>query len=439
MPVPKFFSRCLLFVINIIVLGLAGLMLYFGVVGESAFDLHAGATGRAGSSPSTSIYINSTDQNTTHTTNGGDSINYVLNPFRTCIFIASFMMISSLLGLCTAFSYKGKYKTNCSKCALFFHLIISFVGLACLVYASAFVLMFASDADDIIIIFWKFTSNTLPSSMTKEEAVVWFHSHLQGAAGVLIFSSVLIFVCIICDSHLLGHELTARRIVISTNIITFILGVLLIVVSFMNVFILGHDDIILPYIAGSVGMIVLIISLIGILSVCKNRSYKLSCCYAFLMMILTIVLIVIASITFQKRAQVQSFVNENWNTIEKKLIGVDTITKDDFIRQLHQHFNLIGISSSIMICMLLLNTVASTYFWCSQRKKTRDYDASERRELFDDSSDEEDLFEEGDSASSDDGDDGDDGNGKNQRDIEMASQIKSKKKHQKRRGKPTSM
>jgi hypothetical protein len=92
-----------------------------------------------------------------------------------------------------------------------------------------------------------------------------------------------------------------------------------------------------------------------------------------------------------------------------------------------------------MICMLLLNTVASTYFWCSQRKKTRDYDASERRELFDDSSDEEDLFEEGDSASSDDGDDGDDGNGKNQRDIEMASQIKSKKKHQKRRGKPTSM
>jgi hypothetical protein len=386
--VPKFVARCTLAIINIIILTLSAILLYFGVTGLQTFDLNAGTSGRGGTSPTTTAYNASSGTTSNHTTNGGDSIDYILNPFRTCLFIASFMMLSGVLGLYSAFARHKK--KSCCKCTMFFHIVVSFVGVACLIYGACFVYIFADDADEIIVIFWSFTKDSLPSSMTQTEAVAWFHAHLTGAAGVLVFCAVLQLICIVCDSHILGHDLTARRIVISTNVGTMVLGLLMVVVSFMENVVLGHTDVILPYLGGSVGLFALFVSTIGIVAVCNKRRPRLLCCYAFMMFTLTTALVTVSVLAFQKRDRVKQFVQTHWTTIEKKVIGFH-ITQDDFVRRMHMHMNLIGLSASILACMLLFNTGAAICFWFTQRKRIGDYNAAERKELFDGSSEDEDM------------------------------------------------
>jgi len=342
-------------------------------------------------------------------------------------------MVTSFLGLYAAFSFQGtkgnKRRTHCF-CTLFLHLIFNFVGVACLVYGAAFVLIFADDADEMIIIFWTFTKGALPSSMTQNEAVTWFHQHLNGAASVLIVCAILLLICIVCDSHLLGHDLTARRIVITTNIGTMLLGIGFIVVAAMNKYhnsIVHKDDVYLPYVAGGVGVCTFVISLVGIVAVCGGKQRpKLLCFYSFLMVMLSSSLVVVAIISFQKKNQIKQWVKMNWAMIEKKYIGV-TISEDDFANTLHQHLNLIGLSASIIACTLVFNTIATIIFWCSQRKRIRNYTAAERRELFD-GSDEEYSSEEEEAG----------GNGGNGGDVEMASRKQSRSRKSKR-SQPTSM
>ena len=114
----------------------------------------------------------------------------------------------------------------------------------------------------------------------------------------------------------------------------------------------------------------------------------------------------------------------HWALIEKQYIGV-TISEDDFANTLHQHLNLIGLSASIIACTLVFNTGATLIFWCSQRKRVRNYTAAERRELFDGSDEE---------YSSEEEEGGDGGNG----DVEMASRKQSRSRKS-RRSQPTSM
>jgi len=366
---------------------MAGLLLYFGVAGARTFNMDgANDSGRSGDQPTTTSFTNSTNQTETHTTHGGDGANYVLNPFKTVLFIAGFMLVNSFLGLYAAFSYRGK-KTPC-KCTLFLDIVFKFVGVCTVVYGAIFVLVFADDADEMIVIFWKFTQNTLPSPMSQSQAVSWFHQHLSGAAGVLLFCSVLLMICILCDSHLLGHDLTARRIVITTNVGTFILGILLIVVAAMNDAMFGkHEQILLPFIAGGGGGLTLLVSAIGIFSVWDKHRPRLLCCYSLSMFTLTTCLVTIAVLGFQRRDEVKQFVNEHWTDFENKVIGA-RISKDDFVRTLHQHLNLIGLSSSILACTLFLNTGAACRFWCSRRMKRKYDDDYERRNMLSDSEEE---------------------------------------------------
>ena len=310
---PKFISRCLLVVINITIFSMSGLLLYFGIVGQKTFnvqdvnDYERQWTNTANDGAYTRMFTNSSNQTESHTTFGGGGAAFILNPFKTVLFIASFMLATSFLGLYAAFSYQRK--SSC-KCTLFLHIIFNFVGVACLVYGTVFVLIFADDADEIIVIFWKFTRGNIPSSMSQSEAVEWFHNHLSGAAGVLIFSTVLLLISIICDSHLLGHDLTARKIVITTNFCTVILGILLIAVSAMNSTLFGQNDsILLPYLGGGVGGFAIVVSSIGIAAVWKKRRRsKVLCCYAFLMFTLTASLITVSVMAFQRRDEVKKWV-----------------------------------------------------------------------------------------------------------------------------------
>ena len=209
-----------------------------------------------------------------------------------------------------------------------------------------------------------------------------------------ILRILLLLICIVCDSHMLGHDLTARRIVIVTNLATLVLGTFLIVVSFMNGYVLGHSNIALPYIAGGVGIFSLLVSSMGIVAVCRKRRSNLLCCYAFLMFALTTALIIIAVLAFQQRDAVKQWVDQHWSGIEENVIGLD-ISEDDFVRQLHQHLNLIGLSTSILACTLLFNTGAAVCFYMIQRKNLReDRDVEERKVLCEGSSEEEDMYEE---------------------------------------------
>ena len=313
MAVPKFISRCCLVVINIVVFALAGLLLYFGIKGAKTFNFDENnASGRSSHQPTTTTFTNATNHTDTHTTNGGEGpAGYVLNPFRSVIFIAGFMMVTSFLGLYAAFSFQGTKRTRCL-CTLFLHLLFNFVGVACLVYGAAFVLIFADDADEMIIIFWTFTKGALPSSMTQSEAVTWFHQHLNGAASVLIVCAILLIICIGCDSHLLGHDLTARRIVITTNVGTMLLGLGFIVVAAMNKYhnSIVHKDVYLPYVAGGVGVCTFVISLIGIVAVCGKRRPRLLCFYSFLMLTLTSSLVIVAIISFQRKNEIKQWVKK---------------------------------------------------------------------------------------------------------------------------------
>ena len=108
--------------------------------------------------------------------------------------------------------------------------------------------------------------------------------------------------------------------------------------------------------------------------------------------------------------------------LEKKIFGLQ-ISEDDFARTLHQHLNLIGLSSSILACTLLFNTAATIQFWCSSINKRKYDDLQERRNMLSDS--EEELSEDEERYSDEDEDDEE--KQQNIRSVEMANRDKSKK------------
>ena len=113
-------------------------------------------------------------------------------------------------------------------------------------------------------------------------------------------------------------------------------------------------------------------------------------------------------------------VHHNWSMLEKKIFGLQ-ISEDDFARTLHQHLNLIGLSSSILACTLLFNTAATVQFWCSSTNKRKYDDIQERRNMLSDS--EEELSEDEERYSDED----DEEKQQNIRSVEMANRDKSKK------------
>ena len=99
----------------------------------------------------------------------------------------------------------------------------------------------------------------------------------------------------------------------------------------------------------------------------------------------------LAVMAFVQRDAVVAWVNTNWNEIEDKLVG--HITEHDFGRQMHQHLNLLGISSCILLVFLIFNTFAAVVFWRTARARGQAAGYDDARQLVgnagDDSSDEE--------------------------------------------------
>lgn len=328
-----------------------------------------------------------------HTTHGGAGADYLVNPYRSVIFVGAFMLLSAVIGMVGAVkgARGGSTKGGDAKCTcvLFSHVVICFVGTACLLYGAVFVTVFSDDADRIIAVFWDFIKDTLPSQMSQAEATAWFDAHLSSAAFMLGFSAFLLLVCIMCDSQLLGHDLTARRVVILSNAGTLILGVL-VVIAAVGGGISHLGGVWLPYVGVGVGLFTSLVSGAGIFSVWRRRPKALRC-YACVMLLLFISTFVLAIMAFVQRDAVVSWVNSNWPEIEVKLVG--HITEHDFGRQMHQHLNLLGISSCILLVFLIFNTFAAVVFWRTARARGRANGYNDSRQLVggagDDSSDEE--------------------------------------------------
>jgi hypothetical protein len=306
-----------------------------------------------------------------HSTHGGAGADYLVNPYRSVIFVGAFMLLSAVLGMLGAVkgARGGSDKGGDAKCTcvLFSHVLVCFVGTACLLYGAVFVTVFSADADRIVAVFWDFIKDTLPSDMSQAEATAWFDAHLSSAAFMLGFSAFLLVVCIACDSQLLGHDLTARRVVILSNAGTLILGVLAVVAAVGGG--ISHlGGVWLPYVGAGVGLFTCLTSMAGIYSVWRRRPKALRC-YACIMLLLFLSTFVLAIMAFVQRDAVLAWVDANWAEIEEKLVG--HITEHDFGRQMHQHLNLLGISSCILLVFLIFNTFAAVVFWRSARARGR--------------------------------------------------------------------
>lgn len=375
-------ARVTLAVVNSLVLVFASFLLYFGVTGLSTFDdviTHDSSAHAA------------KDTSGNHTTHGGDGADYLINPYRNVIFVGAFMLIIAVLGMVGAFKgARGGSSTKDAKCTcvLFIHVLACFVGTACLIYGAVFVTIFSDDADRIVSVFWSFIKESLPTKMSQAEATEWFDAHLSSAAFMLAFSACLLIACIACDSQLLGHDLTARRVVILSNASTVILGVLLVVAAVGGG--MSHlGGAWLPYVGVCVGIFTSLTSMCGIYSVWKRRPKALRC-YALIMLTLFLSVFTLAVMSFVQRDEVVKWVDQHWPDIEEKLVGA--ITKDDFGRQMHQHLNLLGISSCILLVFLIFNTFAAVAFWRYARSPGAGASGSrynDTRQLVDDESDEE--------------------------------------------------
>ena len=118
-------ARIVLALVNVLVLVFASLLLYFGVVGLDTFDAAVGQ--------------NETEHAAmpgggNHTTHGGDGADYVLNPYRSVIFVGAFMLLVAVMGVLGAVkgARGGGGKGGDAKCTciLFGHVLACFVGTA---------------------------------------------------------------------------------------------------------------------------------------------------------------------------------------------------------------------------------------------------------------------------------------------------------------------
>ncbi len=374
-------ARVVLVAVNLLVLAFAALLLYFGAAGLASFEQEDDEVLLA---------------NKTYALNGTaagivQDHHFTLNPFKTCLFLGAYMFVAAFFGLCGG--WKGGGARGRCTFFLFTHIVLSGVGVACLVYGAAFVLLFKGGADDTVATFWVFIKDNLPEDMSQSDAVAWFHAHLSGAAAVLILAAVLLVLCIVCDSQLLGHEVTARRVVILSNAGTTVLGVLLIVAAVEGG--IAHiGGAWLPYMAAGVGAFAVVVSLLGICGVWRrpggrDRSRKCGsrralCVYAVVLLLLLVLMLTVAVIAFTQVEDVAAFVAAHWSAIEENVVG-HGVSESDFGKQLSQHLNLIGIGACILLVTLLFNTAAGVVFWRMSRKaeRSRYAERRERRRLVD--------------------------------------------------------
>ena len=226
--------------------------------------------------------------------------------------------------------------------------------------------------------------------MPDNSTVKWIEQHMAVAGVVCLISAILLFVSMCATSQLLGHLYTFRNFILVVNSATFIIGILVILLSVITG--LEHlTGLWIPYFLAVLGSLMSTISGIGYCAVRKESS-ALMRCYFCSLIILIILFFVSSVLSFHYATQMRTVVKAEWSVLEDKI--APGYTEEDVEIIMSHHMYKLGIAAAIVVVVLLFNTCGSCYMYQRIRRAEAALDDEElevlRLEEGIDTSDEED-------------------------------------------------
>ena len=187
---------------------------------------------------------------------------------------------------------------------------------------------------------------------------------MAGAGIVCLISAVMLIISMCATSQLLGHLYTFRNFMLVVNSASFIIGILVILLSVITG--LQHlTGIWIPYFLAVLGSLMSFLSGIGYCAVRKESSRLMRIYFCSL---ITLILLFFTSsiLSFHYATQMRNYVKEEWPSLEDKI--APGYSEEDVEIIMSHHMYKLGIAASIIVIVLLFNTCGSCYMYGKIRR-----------------------------------------------------------------------
>ena len=273
------------------------------------------------------------------------------DPYTTLLVIAVFLVVLSLVGCL------GTLKLN--TCLLITYYSIILVLMCGALYLAIFCFTFTEKAEEYVLLYWNHIKVMIPKEIESREAVTYVQDNMKNAGIVCIFIVIILVMALFLSSYVVGHEYTVEKMMTIMNSVTFVMGLGMIVLGALSqTYGYGGDATLAALVVS--GALTSMLSLAGCCGVRRANRCLLTLHWS-LTLVLLVALIFAAAYSFVNSDDVQTWVQENWETIQKRMVGPQ-VTEKDVEHIIEHHLNKIGIGGIVTVVALLFNFGGSLYF-----------------------------------------------------------------------------
>ena len=240
------------------------------------------------------------------------------DPYTTLLVVAVCMVVFSLMG-CV-----GTLKFNAY--LLFAYYTVLLLLLCGMAYLAIFTLAFTAKAQEYVTLYWSYVKRMIPaitSDATVSEVVGYIEEHLKAAGAICVVLFVVLLLALALTSFLMGHEYTVQKMMISINVVTFLLGLGIVVLGILaGQF--GYSGEWTIYVTSVCGALAALLSVLGCCGV--RRASKCMLCVHWVGTVLILILVLVGGIyCFVEVDSVRRYMKDNWQWIQQKLFSKFTL------------------------------------------------------------------------------------------------------------------
>jgi hypothetical protein len=351
------YSKCYLYALNLVALVLGSVLIYYGATNvvlnalEDAKNMTRNATAGWGNSSIPDMERKAVATMTSMSAKAAAKM--FGSAWITVVVIGVCMDIVALFGIVGVWTKK----VGC----LFAYLVMLMVVAAGLLYASFFCYFFADDAAALVDYYWKYLSDGNEANAT----VLWIEGHIRGAATLCLISAFMLVTALFATTNYMGALFTFRNFMNIVNTATFIIGLLVISVSVITS--LNHlGGQWLPYFLAVLGSFTSLLSLLGFCAV-RKESLRMMQTYFCCLTLLILLFMTSSILAFYYASVMEEYLVNNWYWLEDKV--APGYSEKDVEFMLRHHMNKLGISSAVVVIVLLFNSCGSLYMWRRIRRE----------------------------------------------------------------------
>jgi len=308
--------------------------------------------------------------------------------------ILTFLSLCGFLGACCAIRRDGSSKIDgcCADRALMIYYVGIMTLCACMLYGGVLCLMYKDKASEYVDIYWTAINEVF--DQPDPDAI---KGHLRDGGVICLIGMFVNLLCAHFSAKVMGYQHTARRTMLTSNMVGLVLGVLLIVLAFLpGSREMGVKDGYLPHVIGSLGILASLLSVAGFLG-----AFFLSPCLlatnGVLLGLLAVLMLGFGAYALANADDARALVEQQWEFVRTKIYDLcpecevpPAVTEQESQQCCTQRAGLVvwdnmsslGLGACILLISMCVNVFFSFYLWREVRVKRRQSNyRSERKRL----------------------------------------------------------